>query len=102
MEIYYILDAKGNPVQAYKASYDPIIDTENGVEAYRELYDLTEERAKEIENILERTRQVPSEILPILEMIYEEADAYFAGSKTIEEVIPIMENRVQLYLDERK
>ena len=100
--IYYILDAKGNPVQAYKASYDPIIDTENGVEAYRELYDLTEERAKEIENILEMTRQVPSEILPILEMIYEEADAYFAGSKTIEEVIPIIENRVQLYLDERK
>ena len=34
-------------------------------------------------------------------IVREEIPAYFAGQKTIEEVIDIVENRVQTFLDER-
>ena len=66
------------------------------------LYDMTEDRGTEIRGTLEDARVLPEHTQPILEIIYEEAEAYFAGSKTIEEIIPTIENRVQLYLDEKK
>ena len=34
-------------------------------------------------------------------IVREEMPAYFSGQKTIEEVIDIMENRVQTFLNER-
>ena len=34
-------------------------------------------------------------------IIREEMPAYFSGQKTLDEVIPIMEERVQTFLDER-
>lgn len=35
-------------------------------------------------------------------IIYEEIPAFFDGNKTAEEVAKIIDNRVQLYLDEKK
>ena len=49
---------------------------------------------------LEDTRALPYRIEPLLEIILEEADHYFNNAKTIEEILPVIENRVQLYLDE--
>ena len=37
----------------------------------------------------------------ILEIIKEETELYFTGDKSIEEISGIIENRVQLYLNER-
>ena len=37
----------------------------------------------------------------INDIIYEEIEAYLAGQKTAEEVAAIMDNRVQLYLNEK-
>lgn len=39
---------------------------------------------------------------PILDLICEDAEAYFSGTKSIEEVTPIIQNRVQLYMDEHR
>ena len=36
------------------------------------------------------------------DLTQEKADAYFSGEKSVEEVIDVVQNRVQLYLDERK
>lgn len=38
----------------------------------------------------------------ILDLIYEELDPYFAGQRSAEEAAKNLDNRVQLYLDERK
>lgn len=38
----------------------------------------------------------------IQDIILEEADAYFAEDKTEQEVASIIQNRVKLYLDERR
>ena len=71
-----------------------------GHDAYKALYDITEERAEEVRSTLEDVRALPVKTEPILEIICEEASAYFNNSKTIEEVIAIIENRVGLYLSE--
>ena len=35
-------------------------------------------------------------------ILIEEMPAYFAGQKTLDQVIPVMQNRIQKVLDERK
>ena len=63
---------------------------------------LTRERADEIEAFLENARALPYKTEPILKIIEEESQDYFNGSKSIEQVADIIENRVQLYLDEQR
>ncbi len=64
--------------------------------------DVTKERVQEYLETLEDARICPFRISPVLEIIKEEAEYYFNGSKSAEEVSRIITNRVQLYLDERK
>ena len=64
------------------------------------LFPLTEQRIKELEEILENARFIPSRTQPILNIIYEEAQEYFSGIKSREEIIAIINNRVKIYLDE--
>lgn len=48
----------------------------------------------------EDARPLPVRTKPVLEVTCEEAEDYFNGMKSLEEVIPVMENRVRLYLNE--
>lgn len=52
--------------------------------------------------ILEEARYLPVRPAPVLDIVCEEAKHYLNGSKTAEEVADIIENRVNLYLNERK
>lgn len=63
--------------------------------------DLSEEEREEIRAIIENAYWVSAEqSYTILPIIYEEAEAAFAGDKTPEEAAEIIQNRVQLYLQE--
>lgn len=62
--------------------------------------DITEEKAAEYTRALEEARSYPIRTIPIRTIIREEAEYYFNGSKTVEEVTALIANRVQLYLDE--
>ncbi len=84
-------------------------------DTYRELpdwYNLSEEAAASYV-ITERQMNMAKETiekavfrsdtwLQIRWIIQEEAEYYFSGSKPLDEVIDIMQNRVQLYLNERQ
>ena len=63
-------------------------------------YPLTEKRIKELKAILEDTRFTPIRTEPILDIICQEAAEYFGGTKSVEEVIEMVNNRVQVLLDE--
>jgi len=63
-------------------------------------YELTEARVKELTEAIESAKFLPSRTDPILKIILEEAAYYFDGSKSIEEVIAVINNRVKLYLKE--
>ena len=66
------------------------------------MFDPTEEKVEQVRRALEDSQVPPLKTQPILNIICEEAEAYFSGAKSIEEVTPIIQNRVQLYLDERR
>ncbi len=60
------------------------------------------EKRNAYKKAIEDARPLPIRTAPILTIIQEEAEDYFNGSKSAEEVSRIINNRVQLYLDERK
>ena len=74
---------------------------EQSVEVYGE-EDITEEKIEAYRKLLDEACPYPIRTLPILDIIYEEAADYFNGSKDLDEVCGIMENRVQLYLNESR
>ncbi|MCM1189858.1 MAG: ABC transporter substrate-binding protein [bacterium] len=63
-------------------------------------FPMTETKVEVIRDYSERGRYTPTRTLPILSIIYEEADGYFTDGKSLEMVIGIIQNRVQVYLDE--
>lgn len=66
----------------------------------RSYEELTEEKLAEFRAFIEDARPLPIRTVPILDVICEEAAYYFNGTKSIEEVSAIIQNRVQLYLNE--
>lgn len=87
-----------------------IVTTEVGANGatgaqWTEVYDeedITEEKIEAYRKVLEGACPYPVRTLPILDIIYEEAAYYFNGSKSLDEVCGIIENRVQLYLNESR
>ncbi len=74
----------------------------NNYEQYQSsgFYYLTEGRIQGIREVLDGARFLPLRTQPILDIIHEEAQEYFSGVKTMEEVCAIIDNKVQVYLDE--
>ena len=63
---------------------------------------VTDEMRAEFKERIEDARPLPIRTAPLLDIILEEAEDYFNGSKSAEEVSGVINKRVQLYLDERK
>lgn len=63
---------------------------------------ITLEQITALEEYIRRAQVRPLYTEPLLRIIEEEAQEYFAGSKSIEEVSAVIENRIQLYLKENK
>jgi ABC-type glycerol-3-phosphate transport system substrate-binding protein len=66
----------------------------------RSAADLTEEKIGEMKKELEEAKSYPIRVVPLLNIIDEEAAYYFSGVKSAEEVRSVIENRVRLYLGE--
>ncbi len=64
-------------------------------------FELTKERVDAEAAYLEDTRALSWKTQSIVEIIIEEADGYFDGVKDLQQVLDVVQNRVQLYLDER-
>lgn len=60
----------------------------------------TEDILQDITDVFENGRYCPKRTEEILNIIYEEAGAFFSGDKKKEEVIDLIQRRVQLLLDE--
>ena len=63
-------------------------------------YPLNDERINELREVAESARFTPIRTQPILDIVYEEASGYFNGTKSIDEVIAVINSRVQVFLDE--
>lgn len=63
---------------------------------------LTEQDMEELRQILEEARYPVFQTEEILDIICEEAQHYFNGVKSVEQVADVIENRVRLYLKEHR
>lgn len=61
----------------------------------------TQEHIDRVTQLLEEAQVAPLHTEYVLDIILEESESYFSGTKTIEQVSEIIENRVGLYLDEQ-
>lgn len=76
---------------------------ERGEPIYLDLtYDVTEDTVEYLSGILDEAKSDNMWLKQIRSIIQEEAQYYFQNQKTVEETAQIIQNRVQLYLDERK
>lgn len=64
--------------------------------------EVSKERQAEYRQMIEEARPLPIRTKFILEVILDEAQDYFDGYKSTDEVIQVINNRVQLYLDENQ
>ena len=64
--------------------------------------DFPESKIQAYRDVMENARLLPIRIDPLLDIICEEAAAYFNGDKSIPEITELIQNRVQLYLNEHK
>ena len=63
---------------------------------------LSEEQAQWVRFLIENARPGNFYVQEIEDIIYEELEPFFQGQRTAEEAAKILDNRVQLYLDERR
>lgn len=71
----------------------------NGQFVYYQVPPATKEDVAYLQKVIAEAEQ-PEDYGDIPGIVWEEADSYLDGSKTVQEVIDIIQNRVQLYLDE--
>ncbi len=103
MTVSYYLDDEGNPI--LDADGNPIPYGDNIVmlddDEWLTLHTPTEEEMQFVMELIESASKVQGTNSKITEMILEEAQSFFQGQKSAEEVADIIQSRVQLYMDER-
>jgi hypothetical protein len=65
------------------------------------LVDATSEESAQVRQIIESCDRVHRENRAVMAIIEEEAPAYFNGDKTVEEVVRIIQSRIQIYVAEQ-
>jgi multiple sugar transport system substrate-binding protein len=88
-----ILDDNGNPVERIR---DGISDGINSIMWYA----ATEQEINTLRTMINSAKPLSAGISVIMNIIQEESAAYFAGQKTLDEVVELIQNRVQLYVQE--
>ena len=65
------------------------------------LYEIDDSCLDDFQEMIESCSQVASQDSAVITIVREEMPAYFSGQKEIDDVISVMEDRVQTFLDER-
>ena len=63
--------------------------------------DMTEEDLKTLRILLEGLEPMPDDNDPLYKIVFAETKSYFAGDKTLDEVIDVIQSRAMLYLQEK-
>lgn len=95
MEGNQVLDENGNPIEISTHSYgwdDVTFD----------IYAATEEDADAVMEIINRVDTVASYDEQLMNIVFEEAESYFAGQKSVDEVADIIQSRVKIYVNESR
>ena len=89
----------GEEITMYKAGREEFKNMGSDEDAYRALYDLSELDADEIREMMYEARYMPEKPAEILDIIYEEAEKYFLGERSLGDTCDAIQERTQAYLD---
>ena len=90
-----VLDANGNPIPV-------ILYTVGFFSETVDVYAVTPEQYKAVCDLIDRTTSVFTFDENLMNILTEEAAAYFAGAKTLDETAAMIQNRASLYIAEQK
>ena len=96
-------DAQKEPVnkELWNAKYENLLDLLRKIPDHPYIPPLNEETRQETLGAIGDARYVPRRAEAIRDIIYEEAEGYIEGDRSKEDVIRVIQNRAQLYLDEQ-
>lgn len=73
-----------------------------GADFVMEIKPATQESVDNIKSLIKGADRLASYDYEIMNILMEEAEMYFAGSKSVDEVVEIAENRIQMYVNENR
>ncbi|MDE6017158.1 MAG: extracellular solute-binding protein, partial [Acetatifactor sp.] len=102
--VSYYVDEQGEPL--LDADGKPVPQSLGGVQwsfADEEIIfrTATKEEVLQVKKLIETSRTAPTSNDTVLMIIQEEAEPFFLGQKPVENVMGIIQHRVQIYMDER-
>ena len=92
----FILDENGEKKQVPIGGYW----TEDGTE--KKVYCMTQAQADKMWEAVSTCNKIWQEDSAIYTIVFEQAQAYYAGQKTIEEVARLIQNKVTIYINEQR
>ena len=83
-----------------------ILSVGNGIiglgSATVDLRPLTEEEAQEFRDLTDKVSNISNEDRKLMEIINDECKAYYAGDKSLDETVRIIQDRAQIYMNESR
>ena len=92
----YKLDENGEKIEESRGGW---ID-ENGAE--HNIYAMTQEQADDILSVIETCTKVASYETSIYNIVNEQAQAYFAGQRSLDEVARLIQSKANIYVNEQR
>ena len=92
----YVLDENGERIQQAWGSW---ID-ENGEEHF--IYAMTQEQADEVMNVITTCTRVADYNSSIYDIVAEQAEAFFSGQKSVDDVARLIQSKANIYVNEQR
>lgn len=93
----YLLDENGERIPQSRGGF-----WAEGMDEPIELYALTQEQADKIMSVINSTTKLYSENTTVLNIIFEQVDAFLSGQKTAEEVAKLVQGKLSIYVNEQR
>lgn len=92
----YVLDENGNRIEISHGAFG----FSNGETV--QIFALTQEQADKLWDLITTTTKVSEDNSSIMEIVTEQAQAYYAGQKSAEEVAKLIQSKVNIYVNEQR
>ena len=103
MEVEYEKDANGNYLLDENGERIPVSrgSVYDGMETY-DIYATTPRQAQMLRDVIASATKMMDYDMSIINIVKEEAAAYFAGQKTAQEVCKLIQSKANIYINEQK
>ena len=105
MTVEYMKDEKGNYVLDEKGERIPLAKGgfwADGMDEPTEFYALTQEQADKVMELILATDKLYMEDTAVLNIVFEQVDAFLSGQKTAEEVAKLVQGKMNIYINEQR